>query len=558
MLMGGIWNADGAPEAGHFDHVSRGLCLQYGRAGHVFEDDGELLVIEGQLYDAGPAQFLADRRVLDTAYGLYGYVRYDKASGDLVIGTDRLGYFPLYYAFDGKRLVFGATLAFVKRRIENRTPDYEAWEELMALGEVIGDKSTVKEIRRLAPGTRIHIAAGRMKLVRYWQPEIPDPVDEATAIRENNALLHEAVRLTAASPGRKAVLLSGGEDSRRIALAAVHAGLPVTFYTQMSIYKGRYRRYVDRDIKLATRVAALLDRPHVVEPMPDDHQYLADWRARDEALGFECIAHEWLLPLARRIPAGSLVYDGIVGDVTINGHYFKEFPQVAENWDAAALARMIAGTSSAAWLDGLRRRTESPLSERIERLLASYPSSPHRLTLYMVLNHTRRKIACVAQLFAMHGHWTCYPFLYYPLFVQSLCFEPRLQVKTFYQRVCMAALGGAATSLPTTRGRLSEEWLIPLDRESRRKDAFLLRHLEVSDEALEYFPQLRTSYRAIRRLRHFNGALLRRYGWFIPTIARFSAFLEWLHTDDGRYPVAASEPPKETRHDGYRPSRVTG
>jgi hypothetical protein len=123
----------------------------------------------------------------------------------------------------------------------------------------------------------------------------------------------------------------------------------------------------------------------------------------------------------------------------------------------------------------------------------------------------------------------------------------------------MAALGGAATSLPTTRGRLSEEWLMPLDRESRRKDAFLLRHLEVSDEALEYFPQFKTSYRAIRRLRHFNGALLRRYDWFLPTIARFSAFLEWLHGDDGRYPFAASDSlQKEAHRDGYRPSRVIG
>lgn len=534
MRIGGIWTREGARAPEQLDCTVGPLQLQYGSIARTFDDERQFLAIEGHMYDMSLAQAVSYPDRLDTAFGLYGYVRYDKSSGELVIGTDRFGYFPMYYASDGTRFLFGSTLAFIKRRLRSRSPDYEAWEELLTLGEVIGEKTTVKQIKRLPHGTRMHITDGRLKLCRYWQPEVPDEVGEAAYIAENNALLGEAMQLTRNHPGRKAVLLSGGEDSRRLALAAVDGSIGAKFYTQASIYKGRYRRYVDRDVKLAAEVAASLNRQHVIEPMPDDARYLADWRLRDAALGFECIAHEWLLPLARRIPPDTLVYDGIVGDVTINGHYFKEFPAAIETYAPAGLARMICNAPKPAWLDELRRRTDGSLLERIEHSLASYPDSPHRLTFYILFNHTRRKIACVSQLFALYGHWTCYPFLYYPLFLQSLAIAPRRQVEKFYQRECMAALAPRITSIPTTRGKLSEEWLIPLDRESERKEDFMLRHLQISDAALELFPRFRSSYRAVRGLRHVSGRLHRKYGWFIAPIARFSAFLEWLESDDER------------------------
>src|SRR5207248_11229310 len=129
-----------------------------------------------------------------------------------------------------------------------------------------------------------------------------------------------------------------------------------------------------------------------IEPMPDDTQFLADCMTRDTVSGFECTAHEWLLPLARRIAPESLIYDGIVGDVTVNGHYFKEFPAAVDNYrNVDDLARMIAGNLRPMWLE-VGRRTDTSLWERIRQLLSSYPDSPHRLTFYFILNHTRRKI----------------------------------------------------------------------------------------------------------------------------------------------------------------------
>lgn len=532
MQIGGCWSAQPGPAVQAHDFVVGGFGLSHGAGVAVHEDERCLLAIVGQIFDLPMALAMHDQHRLDTAYGLFSYVRYDKVSGAITIGTDRFGFSPIYHAVEDGRFIFGTSLGHVKSQLKQRSPDYDAWEELMVLGEVIGDKSTVKEIKRLLHGTRIEIRDGRISFPVYWVPELPEPSSEAAYIEGNNRLLGEALALTAPNPLRKVVLLSGGEDSRRLALSAVKEGLPVDFYTQESVYKGSYKIGVDRDVKLAAKVAQVLGRPHFIEPMPDDEKYLQNWHRRNDCLGFECIAHEWLLPLAQRIEPGALIYDGIVGDITTNGHYFKAYPSAVTNYrDLDAMAEMICGEHQSPWLGELRRHTTRPLKERVRELLASYPDSPHRLTFYFILNHTRRKIACVSQLFGLSGHYTCYPFLYYPFFLHSLSIDPARLITHFYQRECMEALGPEVLSVPTTREKISDDWVILRGDKEQEQEDYLLTQLQVSERAFEMFPSLRLRYHALRALSGISMKPLRAYGWQIPSIAKYSYFLAWLDKD---------------------------
>jgi hypothetical protein len=530
MQISGIWDPQRAPDAKSFRFADRHLGLQFGNDVALQQDEQRLLLLDGELFDVTIADALRDRARLDQAFGYFAYVHHDKHSGETTIGTDRFGYFPMYYAFEEGRLVFGSTMDFVRSQLEHCSPDYDAWEDLLVLGEVLGERSTVKQIKRLLYGTRIAIRDGRVAFETFWTPEMPPPpMAEAEFIAENNRLLGQALVLTAGNAKRKVVLLSGGEDSRRIAVGAVKQQLPVDFYTQESIYRGSYTRCVDRDIKPAAKVAELLGRPHYSEALPTHAQFLANWQLRDTALGFECIAHEWLLPLARKIERPALIYDGIVGDITINGHYFKEFPAALDNYrNVDAMARMICGDRQSPWLDELRRHTETSLFERVRALLASYPESPHRLSYFFILNHTRRKISCASQLFRLQGHSTCYPFLYYPLFLQSLRIDPTLLLTKFYQRECMAAQMPEALSVPTTRGRIGNEWLLARGNEAQEQADCLLENLQVSDRALAMFPAFRRRYPLARALGRLGPLPLRKLGWFIPQVSRFSAFLDWL------------------------------
>lgn len=529
--ISGVWSTDGLQAAIAFDTTLGQLGLILGRDTRRFDTDRYLFVLEGQAFDDTPEALRDDTSKLEAAYGYYAYVRCDKLSGEVDIGTERLGYFPIYYAFEDHRFVFSTSLNFVKSALQRRSPDHEAWEELLVLGEVIGDKTPVKEIKRLSVGTRIRITPTGISFRRFWTPEVPETVDEPTYIRTNNLLLHEAMVLTASQSRARVVMLSGGEDSRRLALAAMKAGLKSTCFTQEAIHRGN----VDIDSRLARDVAAHLGLPLVIEPAPSPDQYFKDYKTRDELLGYECTAHEWLLPLIRRIPRESLVYDGIIGDVTINGHYFRQFPEAVDQYrDVGALARMICGTGDRRWLNEFSRNAPVPLVDRISEILAGYPESPHRLTIYFLLNHTRRKIALVARLLAAFGHWTCYPYAYFPLLLQSLSLDPRLQLgKKFHQRECMHVIAPEMASIPTTRSEIPRQYLVDMSHEGREHDRYLREHLRINAGALEMFPLIKNRAWLVPLMQsRAGGRLLERFGWFLAPVARYSSFLDWLD-DDG-------------------------
>lgn len=528
MNISGIWRIPGTSiDEERFDVSLGALGLVLGLHARTFENEQYHLVLEGQIYDIQVEKVLPDIRALETAFGHFCYVRFEKATGRVDIGTDRLGYYPLYYALVDGRLVFGTSINFVKSKLRKPTVNYDAWEELLVLGEVIGDKSIVKEIERLPSGTRISIDNQKIRFVRFWSPELPDLVDDRTFIRQNNALLEEAIGLTANQDRPKVVLLSGGEDSRRIALAAKRIGLDVSFRTQQASHQGGN----DIDTAIAREVGEALGQDVSVESLPSCKQYVADWQTRDSLLGFECTAHEWLLPMVRSISPKSIIYDGIVGGVSINGHFLKAYPQSLEGYkDPGFLARLICGEPPHPWLNELHSRTSGSLFERVESMLSGYPASPHRLNWFYILNHTRRKIALASQLFAQRGHWTCYPYMYYPLLLQSMSADPRQQRDRFFQRECMVAISPEIAAIPTTRGEVPQKYLISMKSEDRTRQRELRQRLVISDEALDVFPTLRIRYRVLNRMRFPVGlTLLDRFGWFFEPVSRFSAFLEWLN-----------------------------
>lgn len=524
MSIGGIWQTGTSLEGKAFDFKWDGLGLVLGPHVRRFEDDRCILFLYGHFYDRPPEKGLQSVSILERAFGYFAYVRIDKQTGGIGIGTDWMGLFPIYFAEESGRVIFGTALDFVKSNMRNPAVNFEAWEELFVLGDVIGDKSVVQGAERLRYGTRILLENDKIKLVRFWKPEQPDLIDDETYIARSNELLNEALAFTAKETRPKVVLLSGGEDSRRIALAAVKAGLNVSFKTQEVSHQGGF----DIDTPLAREVAKALDRPFESIPLPDAKQYVADWKERNELLGFECTAHEWILPLVRSIKPASIVYDGLHGGV-LNGHYFKEFPQSVEAYDADALARMICAKSGISWIKHISERTTSSLFSRVKDILSRYPDSPNRINWFFTLHHTRRKIAFFAQLFARNGHWICYPFTYYPLLMHSYSMDARQERDRFFQRECMAAISPEIARIPTSRGVIPPEYLMNMTRSDREQRRALRRSLEISVDALELFPDFRARYRVLNSIpRIAGGALLDKYGWFLEPVSRFSSFLDWL------------------------------
>jgi asparagine synthase (glutamine-hydrolysing) len=120
----------------------------------------------------------------------------------MTLAVDRFGKKPLYYALDGKKLVFGSELKCLREhpgigldlrlRGPGRVPEHRLHPR---------PRSIYRAIRKLPPGHTLTVAAnGGSRLAEYWHPRLCAPPEQSRASIEELAAelrerLLEAVRL---------------------------------------------------------------------------------------------------------------------------------------------------------------------------------------------------------------------------------------------------------------------------------------------------------------------------------------------------------------------------
>lgn len=180
--------------------------------GHVFRSltDTEVVL---HLYEEVGAECLERLR------GMFAFAIWDERRRVLFMARDRVGKKPLFYSWDGRRLVFGseakAILAFPGIFAE---PDPEAINLYVALGYVPSPHSAFKGIRKLPPAHFLEFRDGRIEVKRYWElsylPKLRIGAREAQ--EEVVRRLTESVKLRMVSDVPLGVLLSGGIDSSAV------------------------------------------------------------------------------------------------------------------------------------------------------------------------------------------------------------------------------------------------------------------------------------------------------------------------------------------------------
>ena len=139
----------------------------------LLEDNRYKLVYEGVIFDASGEELLRDPTLLDRAFGYYTYVLFHKDSGTVFLGSDRLGYSPVYYTWEKEVFHFSSSLTLLKYELGTATPNLDAWDEHLALDDILGEKTVVKEISRLRWGRKFRITADRVDAIDFWEPEVP-------------------------------------------------------------------------------------------------------------------------------------------------------------------------------------------------------------------------------------------------------------------------------------------------------------------------------------------------------------------------------------------------
>jgi asparagine synthase (glutamine-hydrolysing) len=156
--------------------------------------------------------------------GMFALALYDKTKRRLVLARDPIGKKPLYYYFDGQKLIFASEIKAILEAGIKREIDQNALCSYLAYQYTLGERTLFKDIKKVLPGNMLILEQGKLNIQRYWDiNENPIHASENYFINKLRALLEESTRLRMVADVPVGAFLSGGIDSSAIvALARPH------------------------------------------------------------------------------------------------------------------------------------------------------------------------------------------------------------------------------------------------------------------------------------------------------------------------------------------------
>ncbi|MGA9723580.1 MAG: asparagine synthase (glutamine-hydrolyzing) [Candidatus Binatus sp.] len=174
-------------------------------------------------------------RCLERLRGMFAFAIWDARKRCLFLARDRFGKKPLFYCFDGKRILFASEAkAILTYPGFVREPDPAAIDNYIALGYLPGPRSAFKGIRKLPPAHYLLFTDGEIEIRRYWHLAFTPKLElgEEEACSQIKDQLTEAVRLRMIGDVPIGAFLSGGIDSSSIvALMATLGSGPVKTFS---------------------------------------------------------------------------------------------------------------------------------------------------------------------------------------------------------------------------------------------------------------------------------------------------------------------------------------
>jgi len=194
--------------------------------GYRFFSDGDSEVLVKAYHKWGTG-------CVDRFKGMFAFALVERDSGRVILGRDRLGIKPFYYARIDGGLVFASSLpAIYSTARVSKEIDPMALHYYMSFHAVVPAPHTIlMDIRKLSPATILSIEPdGKMTEIRYWQPDYrPRPGDKEKSFEDWQDLvmraLRKAVQRRMVADVPVGVLLSGGIDSSLVVGLLAEAGV---------------------------------------------------------------------------------------------------------------------------------------------------------------------------------------------------------------------------------------------------------------------------------------------------------------------------------------------
>jgi asparagine synthase (glutamine-hydrolysing) len=186
------------------------------RNGHTVRTGSDVEVAVHHYEERG-LDFVTDLR------GMFAFALYDARSRRLLLGRDRVGKKPLYYAVCGDTLLFGSEIkALHATGMLPKEIDPSSLRSYLSHGFIVGERTMFAGVRKLPPGCVLEAGGDGIRVRPYWDFPLPAAAESTPppsfehAAQQVRALLEEAVQIRLMSEVPLGAFLSGGVDSSAI------------------------------------------------------------------------------------------------------------------------------------------------------------------------------------------------------------------------------------------------------------------------------------------------------------------------------------------------------
>jgi len=309
------------------------------KKGHVFKTRSDTEAIIHLYEEEGEECFRLLR-------GMFAIALWDERKRKLVLGRDRVGKKPLFYYYDGSRIVFASEIkAILKVPGICRDIDLEAVSDYFSLLYVPAPKSIYTKIRKLRPGHYLTVSERGLKEVEYWDLSFRDneELSEQQWIERLLASYREAVRIRLMSDVPLGAFLSGGVDSSSVVAMMAEAKNGRLLTSSIGFEDEAFN-----ELPYAREVARYFDTEHHEQIVRPDAVGIVEklaWHYDEPFADSSAVPTYYVSKTAREHVTVALSGDG--GDENFAGYrryYFDQRENWLRSWLPSEVRRPVFGT----------------------------------------------------------------------------------------------------------------------------------------------------------------------------------------------------------------------
>ncbi|MDR3637447.1 MAG: asparagine synthase (glutamine-hydrolyzing) [Isosphaeraceae bacterium] len=161
--------------------------------------------------------------MFERARGDYGVALWDRPNRTLILGRDRVGVCPLYYAERDGWLLWGSEVkVLLASGLVAARPDLKGIDHFFSFFCAGTERTYFEGVKSIPPGHYLKIKDGRVELKKYWDLDFPDAgqerrlADPTPLVEELEALLTGAVERRLHCDVPVVSYISGGLDSTTV------------------------------------------------------------------------------------------------------------------------------------------------------------------------------------------------------------------------------------------------------------------------------------------------------------------------------------------------------